>query len=427
MSNFRFNEKSFIMKWHEEEYPEPDTIVICRVNQIEEYGVKVSILNYGGINGFLGTKELSRKKIKSIRSIMKVGDVKPLLVINKEVKKDLVYIDLSNKQVSNAEQEVERLEKYHRLTNIIHTWLKSVYNSRHIIGGKYVADLSASIQMMAEFETDTASGKLSVRPIPNIKSTESLSNVAFDEEEDIDIEDTGVSADVTGGSADVAGSDQEQQEDYQEQQEDDPEAEMKKTFPYGAEIWNKVMACTLWTYPIGDIYDIFMEIKMGKRGNGIEALASVFPELVSKVESGDLCADIDADQRIEITIEDLEVFSNLINKFINYDISLKLSLKLTSWSINSLKTITDILQKIRSIPITCYPKHDSHFTYNSIVINSPSYEFLIKSTNKALMDQIYPEGCAIDESDFGQHVIEILKEYDADIDYGIELERKDVC
>ena len=128
-------------------------------------------------------------------------------------------------------------------------------------------------------------------------------------------------------------------------------------------------------------------------------------------------------QKIDISIDDLDIFSNLIDKFINYDIFLKLNIKLTSWSINSLKVISNILSEIQSTPTKYY---NSNFTYNSIVINSPSYEFVIKSTNKALMDQIYSEGSTIKESDFGQYIIKILQKYNEDIDYDIELERKDI-
>jgi hypothetical protein len=42
------------------------------------------------------------------------------------------------------------------------------------------------------------------------------------------------------------------------------------------------------------------------------------------------------------------------------------------------------------------------------------------------MDQIYSEGSTIEESDFGQYIIKILQKYNDDIDYGIELERKDI-
>jgi translation initiation factor 2 alpha subunit (eIF-2alpha) len=345
--NIRFNEKTFTMKWHEKEYPEVETVVICRIDQIDEYGIKVSILNYGNIRGFLSTKELSRKKIRSLRSIIKVGDIKPLIVINKEIKKDQVIIDLSYKQISNIQYEIDCLEKYYRLTNIIHTWLKCIYNSRYIIDGKYT--------------------------FSDLTNDENVN--LLDEETD-------------------------------------------KIFSYGTEIWHKVMTNTLWKYPINEVYNIFMNIKMGN-----EALKNAFPDLIEEIYNNKMFINIDNNQQIKISIDHLEILSNLINKFINYDIFLKLNLKLISWSINSLETISSILKKIQLIPEI---KYNSNLSFNSIIINSPSYEFIIKTTNKVLIDKIYPQECSIEESEFGQYIIEILKEFNNNIDYGIELERKDV-
>ena len=112
MSDFKvkFNNNSFAMKWHEKTYPEIDEVVICRVKQINDYGIQVNILNYGNIDGFLAINELSRKKIKSIRSVIKVGDIKPLVVIRKDLKNNQMLIDLSKKQLSDIEIEIDKLE-----------------------------------------------------------------------------------------------------------------------------------------------------------------------------------------------------------------------------------------------------------------------------------------------------------------------------
>jgi len=336
------------MPWHKELYPETDTVVICRVTQIDEYGVRVSILNYGGIEGFLTTNELSRKKIKSIRSVMKVGDIKPLLVIKTEKKRDKIFIDLSNKEISNIEYEVERLEKYFKLTTIIHTWLKYIYNSRYFLEGKYIGDLDESLETVANFE-DTS-----------LKTTnDSTNSFPIDEDEYEDETDT------SSGSG-------------------------KKVFPYGSKIWSKVMDLTLWKYPVGDIYDIFMDIKMKKK-----TVAEAFPELISEIQRDKLDTEIDEDQRIEIDIKDIGLNDDLnlpdtishnsliglIDRYINYDISVKINLKMTCWSIGSLDTIKEIIDNISMIPDRSY---DSQFRFTSILINSPLYEFVIKSTNKKI-------------------------------------------
>jgi translation initiation factor 2 alpha subunit (eIF-2alpha) len=431
--NIRFNENSFTLPWHKEQYPEPDTVVICRVDQIDnKCGVYVNILNYGGIKGFISTKELSRKKIYSITSIMKVNEIKPFRVINIEKNRDQLYIDLSNKHISNAEDEVDQLEKYYRLITIFHTWLKYIHNAKCFLGGKYVGDLNDSLQMVANFEDNVTGGKLA-SPI-KIKSTMSLSNIAY-----LDTETSSESADIV--SAQENDESMYEQTDVKEntitpetQCSDDTSVSnnIKKIFPYGKNIWSKVMNLSLWTYPVGDIYDIFMDIKMKNK-----TICEAFPELISEIQKDNLTSEIDDEECLEITLKDIglnndlsvmDVISStsligLIDKYINYDINIKINLKLTCWSIGSLDTIKNIISDIASIPKNYY---DSQFSFASTIINSPSYEFVIKSTNKAIMDKIYPEGASAIDSELGEHLKTILEKY-SDIDYDIELERKDIC
>jgi hypothetical protein len=192
------------------------------------------------------------------------------------------------------------------------------------------------------------------------------------------------------------------------------------------------MNLSLWTYPVGDIYDIFMDIKMKNK-----TICEAFPELISEIQKDNLTSEIDDEECLEITLKDIglnndlsvmDVISStsligLIDKYINYDINIKINLKLTCWSIGSLDTIKNIISDIASIPKNYY---DSQFSFASTIINSPSYEFVIKSTNKAIMDKIYPEGASAIDSELGEHLKTILEKY-SDIDYDIELERKDIC
>jgi translation initiation factor 2 alpha subunit (eIF-2alpha) len=551
----KFNEKSFAMPWHAKKYPDKNTIVICRIERLEEYGFRVSILNYGGISAFLAYNEISRKRIKCIRSVIKVGDIKPLLVIKREFKDDRVYIDLSNKQLSNAEEEVDKLEKYYRLVNIFHTWLKNIYNAKHFIDGKYISDLTESIQILINKEDDQISQNINT--LQSTKSYDSISNIAFDNQynKECDAHDNKESND--GDEPDYGCIDSEQVNDYHTNNHFDIEQsaatataaaiEAKKSFPYDTKVWEKIMACTLWKYPISDIYDdIFMKIKMQKitleeafpelinlinnisLGNDSnqnlkkeevvpnvvsevvpnvvsevvpnvvsevvpnvvsevvpnvvsedvpnvvsEVVPNVVPNVVSEVVPNVVSEDVpnvvsedvpnvvsdndddsisdeklaptvyskqyvdayeedeedekdeedEVEPYIDITSNDLNKLLDLIYNYINYDIIIKLNLKLTSWGYKSLQTIRTILSKIKSIPDLNYK---SGFSYNSIILNSPSYDFVIKSTNKALMDKIYPEGCSLEDSELGIHIIDILKEFEHDIDYGIEIERNDI-
>lgn len=363
MSSFkiRFNDKLFNLPWYKNIIPKKDTIIIGRVDKIDDYGVSIKILNYNKIEGYIAINELSRKKIRTIRSIMKIGDIRPLLVINTDIKNDNIYIDLSNKQIINADDEIDKLEKYYKLINILHTWMKHIYKS-HYFKGNYIFDLNDSINCMIETEE--------VIKIPKLKSCDTLN------EEDIDDEYDKITA-----------------------------------IPYIIDDWKKVCNLILWKESINDIYEEFMNIKMKRK-----ELEDVFPELIDTIKENKL------ETNMLINIEDIDKLKILINKFINYDISIKIQIKLTCWSINSLETIKNIINKLNNLPDD---KYKGSFNYYSVILNSPIYEFNIKSTNKYLMDKIFPEGINIEDSELGENIGEILNDFD-DIEYEVDIERKDL-
>ena len=109
-SKYSINNNIFNVPWHKNEYPEPDDIVIGYINKIEDTGLSVFILDYQKKEALMPLQELSRKKISSIRTLFKEGDIKPLLVLRVDNKKG--FIDLSNKYINMARDEIDRLEKY---------------------------------------------------------------------------------------------------------------------------------------------------------------------------------------------------------------------------------------------------------------------------------------------------------------------------
>jgi translation initiation factor 2 alpha subunit (eIF-2alpha) len=124
------NMNIFKYHWYKTKYPKVDQIVICKAVKIEEIGIKFQILDYLGIEAFMPLNELSRKKIKSIRSIFKEGDIKPLLVLR--VDEENGYIDLSNKYVDMAKDDIIRLDKYSSLVNIFHKWCLYLENKGNL-------------------------------------------------------------------------------------------------------------------------------------------------------------------------------------------------------------------------------------------------------------------------------------------------------
>ena len=60
-------------RMYEAKYPEVDDVVMVQVKSIAEMGAYVSLLEYNGIEGMILLSELSRRRIRSITKLIKVG------------------------------------------------------------------------------------------------------------------------------------------------------------------------------------------------------------------------------------------------------------------------------------------------------------------------------------------------------------------
>jgi len=60
-------------RMYEQKYPEVDDVVMVQVKSIAEMGAYVSLLEYNGIEGMILLSELSRRRIRSITKLIKVG------------------------------------------------------------------------------------------------------------------------------------------------------------------------------------------------------------------------------------------------------------------------------------------------------------------------------------------------------------------
>ena len=76
----------------------PLQVVMVQVKSIAEMGAYVSLLEYGNIEGMILLSELSRRRIRSVQKLIKVGRQEPVMVLR--VDKDKGYIDLSKRRVS---------------------------------------------------------------------------------------------------------------------------------------------------------------------------------------------------------------------------------------------------------------------------------------------------------------------------------------
>lgn len=92
-------------RFFENEFPEVDECVTVRVESIAEMGAYVRLLEYGDKEGMVLLSELSRRRIRSINKLIRVGTNEVVMAVR--VDKEKGYIDLSKRRVSSEERAIE--------------------------------------------------------------------------------------------------------------------------------------------------------------------------------------------------------------------------------------------------------------------------------------------------------------------------------
>jgi len=106
-------------RFYEQKYPEVDDVVMVNVRSIADMGAYVHLLEYNNIEGMILLSELSRRRIRSINKLIRVGRTEPVVVIR--VDKDKGYIDLSKRRVSKEDIELctEKYSKAKAVNSIV--------------------------------------------------------------------------------------------------------------------------------------------------------------------------------------------------------------------------------------------------------------------------------------------------------------------
>lgn len=107
---------------YEQRFPEVDDVVMVQVKSIAEMGAYVSLLEYNGIEGMILLSELSRRRIRSISKLIKVGRQEPVMVLR--VDKEKGYIDLSKRRVSP--EDITRCEEKFNKSKMVHSIMRHV-------------------------------------------------------------------------------------------------------------------------------------------------------------------------------------------------------------------------------------------------------------------------------------------------------------
>ncbi|KAJ1661701.1 hypothetical protein GGF42_002288 [Coemansia sp. RSA 2424] len=106
-------------RFYEAEFPEPDEVVMVRIASINDIGAYVLLEEYNNIQGMITVADLSRRRIRSVQKLVRVG--KQEAVVTLRVDKEKGYIDLSKRQASPEEVRkcAEKFEKSKTVHSII--------------------------------------------------------------------------------------------------------------------------------------------------------------------------------------------------------------------------------------------------------------------------------------------------------------------
>ncbi|KAF5188899.1 Eukaryotic translation initiation factor 2 subunit alpha-like protein [Thalictrum thalictroides] len=113
---------------YEQKYPEVDMAVMIQVKTIADMGAYVSLLEYNNIEGMILFSELSRRRIRSVSSLIKVGRQEPVMVLR--VDKEKGYIDLSKRRVS--EEDIQGCEERYNKSKLVHSIMRHVAETLNI-------------------------------------------------------------------------------------------------------------------------------------------------------------------------------------------------------------------------------------------------------------------------------------------------------
>uniref|UniRef100_A0AC35TRI5 Eukaryotic translation initiation factor 2 subunit 1 n=1 Tax=Rhabditophanes sp. KR3021 TaxID=114890 RepID=A0AC35TRI5_9BILA len=114
-------------RYYSEKYPDMEEALMVSVRRIAEMGAYVTLVEYNNIEGMILLSELSRRRIRSVNKLIRVGRSECVVVIR--VDKDKGYIDLSKRRVY-AKDSIQCEERYSK-AKAVNSILRHVAEQLH--------------------------------------------------------------------------------------------------------------------------------------------------------------------------------------------------------------------------------------------------------------------------------------------------------
>ena len=74
-------------RFYKEEYPKNDEVVVAKVREIGEMGAYAKLLEYNGREGMILMSELSRRRIRSVNKLVRIGKDEYVVVLRADQEK----------------------------------------------------------------------------------------------------------------------------------------------------------------------------------------------------------------------------------------------------------------------------------------------------------------------------------------------------
>ncbi|EYU45547.1 hypothetical protein MIMGU_mgv1a020140mg [Erythranthe guttata] len=110
-------------RMYEQRFPEIDTPVMIQVKSINpDTCAYVALLEYNNMEAMLSFTELSRRRIRSVASLVRIGRVEPVMVLHVDPEKG--FVNLSKRRVS--EDDAKACEERYSKSKNVHSILRHV-------------------------------------------------------------------------------------------------------------------------------------------------------------------------------------------------------------------------------------------------------------------------------------------------------------
>jgi translation initiation factor 2 subunit 1 len=113
---------------YEQKFPDADEVVQVQVKRVMDMGAYVSLLEYGNIEGMIMLSELSKRRIRSIKNLIRAGQVMAVAVIRTDENKG--YVDLSRRRVSP--EEGQKMDEKYAKSKLVHSVMRHTSQQHNI-------------------------------------------------------------------------------------------------------------------------------------------------------------------------------------------------------------------------------------------------------------------------------------------------------